>query len=328
MTMDANGAAPLIRLRGLTKRFGDLTAVDHLDLDVMPGQVFGFLGPNGAGKTTTIGMMLGLIKPTSGSVEVFGMDAHRNRAEVMRRVGAIIETPAFYPYLSARDNLRLVAQYGGRGKSQIDEVLEVVGLGRRAEDKVKTYSTGMNQRLGLASVLLGEPDLIMLDEPTVGLDPAGAREVWDLARSMATDHGRTVFMSSHLLNEIQQTCDRVAIINRGRTLLQGDLDQLLTGATGVYFEVDRPEDAIEILAGAGVTASVDSTACTVWAEVGAERAGELNAVLVSAGLLVSGLGSRKSDLESVFLEVTQDDDVQKREHPSSSSELQERARLE
>ena len=189
MTSNGNGAEPVIRLRGLTKRFGGLTAVDQLDLDVMPGEVFGFLGPNGAGKTTTIGMMLGLIAPTSGSVEMFGLDAQRHRAEILRRVGAIIETPAFYQYLSARDNLRLVANYSGRGKARIDEVLEIVGLSGRAKDKVKIYSTGMTQRLGLASVLLGEPDLIMLDEPTSWLDPAGAREIWGLIRSIATEQG-------------------------------------------------------------------------------------------------------------------------------------------
>ncbi len=308
MTSNGNGAEPVIRLRGLTKRFGGLTAVDQLDLDVMPGEVFGFLGPNGAGKTTTIGMMLGLIAPTSGSVEMFGLDAQRHRAEILRRVGAIIETPAFYPYLSARDNLRLVANYSGRGKARIDEVLEIVGLSGRAKDKVKIYSTGMTQRLGLASVLLGEPDLIMLDEPTSGLDPAGAREIWGLIRSIATEQGHTVFMSSHLLHEIQQGSDRVAIINRGRTVLQGGLDDLLRQTMGVYLEVDRPEEAIGVLAGAGVKAGAGSDERTVWAEVGAERAGELNALLVGAGLVVSGLGSRKSDLESVFLEVTQQDD--------------------
>ena len=300
-----NGSEPVVRLKGLTKRFGSLTAVDQLDLEVIPGEVFGFLGPNGAGKSTTIGMMLGLIEPTAGSVEMFGMDASRHRSDVLRRVGAIIEAPAFYPYLSGRDNLRVVARYSGGGhESQIDETLELVGLGGREKDKIKHYSTGMKQRLGLASVLLGEPDLIVLDEPTAGLDPAGTHEFRELIRATATESGRTVFMSSHLLSEVQQTCDRVAIINRGRTVLQESLEDLLHRVGGVYFEVDDPERAETALTAAGVAASVGNEPNTVWAEVGRERIGELNSLLVGAGLVVSGSGVRSSDLESVFLEVT------------------------
>ncbi|MCY3802085.1 MAG: ABC transporter ATP-binding protein [Chloroflexi bacterium] len=300
-----NGSEPVVRLEGLTKRFGSLTAVDQLDLEVIPGEVFGFLGPNGAGKSTTIGMMLGLIEPTAGSVEMFGMDASRHRSDVLRRVGAIIEAPAFYPYLSGRDNLRVVARYSGGGhESQIDEVLELVGLGGREKDKIKHYSTGMKQRLGLASVLLGEPDLIVLDEPTAGLDPAGTHEFRELIRATATESGRTVFMSSHLLSEVQQTCDRVAIINRGRTVLQESLEDLLHRVGGVYFEVDDSERAETALTAAGVAASVGNEPNTVWAEVGRERIGELNSLLVGAGLVVSGSGVRSSDLESVFLEVT------------------------
>ena len=303
-----NGSEPVVRLKGLTKRFGSLTAVDQLDLEVIPGEVFGFLGPNGAGKSTTIGMMLGLIEPTAGSVEIFGMDASQHRSDVLRRVGAIIEAPAFYPYMSGRDNLRVVARYSGGGhESQIDEVLELVGLGGREKDKIKHYSTGMKQRLGLASVLLGEPDLIVLDEPTAGLDPAGTHEFRELIRAAANESGRTVFMSSHLLSEVQQTCDRVAIINRGRTVLQESLEDLLHRVGGVYFEVDDREKAKHALTAAGVAASVGNEPNTVWAEVDRERIGELNSLLVGAGLVVSGSGVRSSDLESVFLEVTGND---------------------
>ncbi len=302
----------MVRLKGLTKRFGSLTAVDKLDLDVIPGEVFGFLGPNGAGKSTTIGMMLGLIAPTAGSVEMFGLDASRRRSEVLQRVGAIIEAPAFYPYLSGKDNLRVVTRYsGGRHESQISEVLELVGLSGREKDKIKHYSTGMKQRLGLASVLLGEPELIVLDEPTAGLDPAGTHEFRELIRAVAAESGRTVFMSSHLLSEAQQTCDRVAIINRGRTVLQESLEDLLHRAGGVYFEVDKPEKAKTALTDAGVEASVGSEPNTVWAEVARERIGELNSLLVGEGLVVSGSGARSSDLESVFLEVTGNDASEK-----------------
>ena len=302
----------MVRLKGLTKRFGSLTAVDKLDLDVIPGEVFGFLGPNGAGKSTTIGMMLGLIAPTAGSVEMFGLDASRRRSEVLQRVGAIIEAPAFYPYLSGKDNLRVVTRYsGGRHESQISAVLELVGLSGREKDKIKHYSTGMKQRLGLASVLLGEPELIVLDEPTAGLDPAGTHEFRELIRAVAAESGRTVFMSSHLLSEVQQTCDRVAIINRGRTVLQESLEDLLHRAGGVYFEVDKPEKAKTALTDAGVEASVGSEPNTVWAEVARERIGELNSLLVGEGLVVSGSGARSSDLESVFLEVTGNDASEK-----------------
>ena len=308
----SNGSEPVVRLNGLTKRFGSLTAVDQLDLEVMPGEVFGFLGPNGAGKSTTIGMMLGLIEPTAGSVEMFGLDARGYRSKVLRRVGAIIEAPAFYPYLSGRDNLRVVARYsGGYDESEIDEVIELVGLAGREKDKVKHYSTGMKQRLGLASVLLGERDLIVLDEPTAGLDPAGTHEFREIIRAAAAQSGRTVFMSSHLLSEVQQTCDRVAIINRGRTVLQESLEDLLHRVGGVYFEVDNPEQAKTALTDAGVEASVGSEPNTVWAEVGRERIGELNSLLVGAGLVVSGSGVRSSDLESVFLEVTGNDASEK-----------------
>ena len=301
---------PVIRLRGLTKRFGNLTAVDQLDLDVTPGEVFGFLGPNGAGKTTTIGMLLGLVQPTAGSVEVFGLDIRQHRGKILRRLGAIIEIPAFYPYLSGRDNLRAVAKYGGgRHESGIDEVLDVVGLGDRKKDRVKHYSTGMRQRLGLASVLLGDPELVVLDEPTAGLDPAGTHQFREVIRAIASERGHTVFMSSHLLSEVQQTCDRVAIINKGRTLVQGPLRDLLARTGGIYFELDKPAEAIEMLAAAGVKARVGGEDGTIWADVGRERAGELNSVLVGAGLVVSGLGARSSDLESVFLEVTGDDDA-------------------
>lgn len=296
---------PVIRLRGLTKRFGNLTAVDGLDLDVMPGEVFGFLGPNGAGKSTTIGMMLGLIRPLSGSVEIFGLDAENHRGNVLRRVGAIIEAPAFYPYLSGRDNLGILAKLDGElPASRIDEVFEIVGLGGRGNDKFKHYSTGMKQRLGLASVLLTEPDLIMLDEPTSGLDPSGARHIRQLIRQIAKEHGKTVFMSSHLLYEVEQICDRVAIIDNGRTVLQSSLEELLGETSGAYFEVDNPEIAISVLTEAKYEASAGSSDDTVVVNSEPEQVAELNALLVGAGVRVSGLGRRRPDLESVFLELT------------------------
>ena len=204
---------PVLEVEGLVKRFGNVTALAGLDLQVFPGEVYGLLGPNGAGKSTLIGAVLGLVRPNSGSIKVFGMDARHHRSEILRRTGAIIESPAFYPYLGGRDNLEVVARtIKDVPKGRIDEMLDLVGLAGRGKDKAKTYSTGMKQRLGLASVLLGDPDLVILDEPTSGLDPAGAHEFRSLIRSVAKDQGNTVFVSSHLLMEVEQMCDRVGIV--------------------------------------------------------------------------------------------------------------------
>src|SRR5258708_11676066 len=206
----------VLTIHGLSKTYGSRQAVRHLDLEVDRGEVFGFLGPNGAGKTTTIRMALGLIRPTSGRVEILGRDVRRHRAEVLTRVGAVVETPALYPQLSARDNLRAFAHLtGGVPAARLDEVLALVGLAGRQRDRVRSFSTGMKGRLALAVALLNDPELLVLDEPANGLDPAGIVEMRDLLRRLAAE-GRTVFISSHVLSEVQQICDRVAIIDLGR----------------------------------------------------------------------------------------------------------------
>jgi len=203
----------------LTKRFGKLEAVKNLNLELYRGEVFGLLGPNGAGKSTTVGMVLGLIAPTEGSIETFGLKLEANRWPILRRVGAVVESPAFYPYLSGWDNLEVIARArGGIPNSKIDEVLERVNLEERARDRYGHYSLGMKQRLGIASTLLGDPELILLDEPTAGLDPAGTKEVRDLLPKLAHE-GRTVLLCSHLLHEVEQMCQRVAIIARSRHFL-------------------------------------------------------------------------------------------------------------
>ena len=215
----------VIRTSGLTKRFGKNTAVDGLSMEVQRGRVYGLLGPNGSGKTTTIGMLLGLLKPTAGSFSLFGLDGHHDAT--LRRVGAIIETPSFYPYLSGRQNLAYFQMVSGGGpRSEPDELLERVGLSERGDDKYRTYSLGMKQRLGSAYALLGDPDLVFLDEPTNGLDPAGVIEMRELIRSLG-DGNRTVLLSSHLLHEVEQTCDSVTIISRGRLIAQGPVAQLV-----------------------------------------------------------------------------------------------------
>ena len=305
-------AKPVLEITGLEKRFGNVTALAGLDLRVFPGEVYGLLGPNGAGKSTLIGSILGLVRPNAGSIKVFGMDARHHRSEILRRTGAIIESPAFYPYLGGRDNLKGVARtIGDVPKGRIDEMLELVGLGARGKDKAKTYSTGMKQRLGLASVLLGDPDLVILDEPTSGLDPAGALEFRKLIRSVATDQGNTVFVSSHLLMEVEQLCDRVGIVKLGKTVAEGRLEDLLQRGNAVSFRVDDAERALALMREKGLEAGSDDGDGMVWAEISQEDAGSLNTALVGAGVEVSLIEERRSDLESFFLEVTGDGEVQR-----------------
>ena len=225
--------APVLRTFDLSKRFGDVVAVDHVNLHVEEGELFGFLGPNGAGKTTTIAMMLGLLSPTTGRVEILGEEVSPTRTAALRHVGALVNTPGFYPYLSGRENLRLLARlYPDVDDRRVEEVLELVGLRAAAARKVKGYSTGMKQRLGLAAALLHRPRLLILDEPTNGLDPIGMRDMRELLRALA-DAGTTIFLSSHLLHEVEQICDRVAILNEGRIVAEGEVKALLRKHTSL-----------------------------------------------------------------------------------------------
>ncbi len=237
----------ILRLKGLTKHFGTLVAVKDLNLELRRGEVFGFLGPNGAGKSTTVGMILGLVEPTSGTVEIFGQPLVSDRWAALRRVGAIIEGPAFSPYLSGRDNLVLLARaIGGIPAGKINEVLERVNLLDRAGDRYDHYSMGMKQRLGIASTLLREPELIILDEPTSGLDPAGTKEVRDLIPKLAHE-GRTVFLCSHILHEVELVCQRVAIIKQGTMLANAPIDELTTKGQVLRIRVEEPPRAASIL---------------------------------------------------------------------------------
>src|SRR5207253_4097465 len=221
----------VIETDGLTKRYGDVVAVDQLSLRVPRGGVFGFLGPNGSGKTTTMGMLLGLVQPTSGEARIFGEPV--GRSDTLRRIGAMVESPTFYPYLSGRANLRYFQGIGRRGSpADIDRLLELVDLGKRADSKFATYSLGMKQRLGIACALLGDPDLVFLDEPTNGLDPAGVVEVRELIRDLGKG-GRTIVLSSHLLAETELVCDNVAVLSRGRLIAQGTIKELLRQHDGL-----------------------------------------------------------------------------------------------
>src|SRR5687768_16133208 len=222
--------APVLELESLSKTYGrrggGVRAVRDVSLSVGPGEVYGFLGPNGAGKSTTIRMLIGLIAPTSGEARLFGEDLRSNPA-VLRRVGSLVDGGNFYPFLSGRRNLEVLARTQGEGAERIDPLLEQVGLAKDSRRKVKGYSTGMRQRLGVAAALLGDPDMVILDEPVNGLDAAGIQEMRALIRSLAADHGKTVFLSSHLLHEEQQVCDRVAIIHKGELVRESTVAELL-----------------------------------------------------------------------------------------------------
>jgi ABC-2 type transport system ATP-binding protein len=224
----------VVEARGLVKTYGTITAVDHVDLTVEPGDVYGYLGPNGAGKTTSLRILLGLIRPSAGSSRLFGRDPMIDGVRALDGVAGFVEAPRFYPYLSGRKNLELVAALdGGDARSQIDEALDTVDLTDRAKDRVGGYSHGMRQRLGIAGALIRRPRLLLLDEPATGLDPAGMRDMRALIRSLAAG-GITVLLSSHLMNEVEELCNRVAIISAGRIVYEGGLDELRATAAGTY----------------------------------------------------------------------------------------------
>ena len=295
---------PALRTVQLTKSYGSLRAVDALDLEVGRGELFGFLGPNGAGKTTTIRMALGLVRPTSGRVEVLGRDLSRHGRDVLPRVGALVESPALYLYMSGRDNLRAVAGVlGGVPRARIDDLIDLVGLGSRAGDRVGTYSLGMKQRLGLALALLNDPELLILDEPANGLDPAGIVEMRDLLRRLAAD-GKTVFISSHVLAEVQQTCTRVAIINRGRLVRVAPVAELLQAPGEFEVRVDDPSRLVAALRREdwGREAREENGLVVTGAPGGRGRA--LIAWLVANHHQPDGVVERLRGLEDVFLDLT------------------------
>jgi ABC-2 type transport system ATP-binding protein len=293
-------AAPLVEVTGLTKRYGDTLAIDGVDLTVRPGEVYGFLGPNGAGKTTTLRILTGLIAPTSGIVRVLG--GSPGQARVLERTGSMIESPAFYPYLSGLDNLRLLAEYAEVPRARIHEVLALVNLTDRARDRFSTYSLGMKQRLGVAAALLKDPELVILDEPTNGLDPAGMRDMRRLIRELGSD-GRTVLLSSHLLGEVQQVCDRVGIISEGKMVAEHNVEEL-RGQQELVIRATPRESARSVLTDALGADTVHLYDDTLRVKVAPDRAAEVNRVLVEAGIAVSELRSTERALEDVFFELT------------------------
>ena len=302
-----NNGNEIIRTYDLTKRYKNQTAVDQITFEVQRGEVFGFLGPNGAGKTTTIAMLLGLVRPTAGSADVLGYDIRRDLSAALRRVGAIVETPAFYPYMSGFDNLRIFARIdGGDTEAHIPSILEQVGLKGRGKDKVGTYSQGMRQRLGLAAALLGDPELLILDEPTNGLDPAGMQEMRVIIRRLSEEQGKTIFLSSHLLHEVEQVCDRVLILNKGHVIAQGEVKDLLQQAHALELRIEEAEEAVQVLSSVDWVQGTSQEGDWLYIHAPPERAPELLATLASHSLYPFEVRPIVSTLESVFLDLTND----------------------
>ena len=290
----------IVVTRELTKRYGDRLAVDAVSLHVRRGEIYGFLGPNGAGKTTTLRMLLGLVRPTSGHASVLG--APPGSPAALRRIGALIEGPGFYPYLSGRENLRVFARHSGVGDSRVTAVLETVDLTDRAREKYSAYSLGMKQRLGLAAALLKEPELLILDEPTNGLDPAGMLDMRTLIRRVS-GQGCTVLLSSHLLGEVRQICDRVGIIFRGELVAEMPVDEL--GSGGSLVVTADPVDAARTRVSSMVGSDrVRPDGHSLQIDVARSDAAKINAELVAAGVAVSELRWQAPDLENIFFQLT------------------------
>ncbi|MFN3724794.1 MAG: ABC transporter ATP-binding protein [Allosphingosinicella sp.] len=297
--------SPVIELEGLGKTYGSgpraVRAVQDVTISVAPGEVYGFLGPNGAGKSTTIRMLLGLIAPTAGRIRLMGQDLVQHPS-VLRHVGSLVDGGNFYPFLSGRKNLEVLARTHGGGAERIDDLLEQVGLARDGGRKVKGYSTGMRQRLGVAAALLNDPDIVILDEPANGLDAAGIQEMRALIRRLAAEQGKSVFLSSHLLHEVQQMCDRVAIISKGSVIRESTIADLLRQDEGLIVEAE-PLDTAQSALETRWRCTRNGAALHVQAP--REDAPEIVRRLVGAGVELFGLSAEQRNLEEVFLSMTQ-----------------------
>ena len=311
----------IISTSRLTKAFGNLVAVNDLHLQVMRGDVFGFLGPNGSGKTTTIRMLLGLIRPTAGRAIIFGMDIANSMPSILQRIGAIVETPVFYPYLSGVDNLHVVAAASGMisgstNQRRIDEVLDIVELRPTAKLAYRKYSLGMKQRLGIAAALLTDPELVLLDEPTNGLDPAGMFEIRQLIQRLAS-LGKTIFLSSHILYEVQHVCNRVAILQKGNLIKQGDVSELLRQSEQILVRLNLPEETQQAFTLLQQTREQGAAWMTgvhiepnrqnrpiLRIDAPIARSAEINALLARNSLFAAELRPIEGSLEELFLELT------------------------
>ncbi len=298
----------IIEVKNLSKKFKDLKAVDDLSLNVYRGDVFGFLGPNGAGKSTTIRMLLSLISPNQGDIKLFGKPLKEKRLEILKQVGAIVEKPDFYGYLTAYKNLEILGDISGHTitKKRIMEVLEMVGLVKRYRSKVKTFSHGMKQRLGLAQALLHDPELIILDEPTTGLDPQGMKEIRELILHLSKDQNKTVFLSSHILYEVELVANRMIIINKGATKVEGNVDDLLKATSlKVTFEVNDTAKCVSLLNNSRWAKKLQSEANNrLVFLLDSEEIASINKMFVENDILVSGIVPTRS-LEEYFLSITE-----------------------
>ncbi|HEY7932476.1 MAG TPA: ABC transporter ATP-binding protein [Solirubrobacteraceae bacterium] len=308
--MDPSSSQPAIETTGLTKCFGERTALDGIDLQVPRGVAFGFLGPNGAGKTTIIRTLLGLTHASAGTMQLLGYPVPAERGKALKRVGAIVEEPRFHMHLTGRENLRIVAAVRGpETQARIEPALARVGLAERAGEKVKSYSMGMRQRLGVARCLLSDPLLLILDEPTNGLDPGGIQEFREMIRAMVEQEGRTVFISSHLLDEVERTCDAAAIVDRGKIITQGTIADLAGGGVArheLILGVDDPERALTTLDASELVLEAHRSDEGVRVVLAGEpnTAAQVNALLVSVGVGVARLEPVRHSLEQRFLQIT------------------------
>ena len=291
----------VLETQGLTKRYGGVVAVHDLTMRVRRGEVYGFLGPNGAGKTTTLRMLLGLVRPTAGRATVLG--ARPGSPSALGRTGALVEAPGLYPSLSGRDNLRVLALHAGAPPARVPLVLEQVGLADRAGDRFGTYSQGMKQRLGVAAALLKDPELLVLDEPTTGLDPAGMAEMRDFIRGLGRE-GRTVLLSSHLMAEVEQVCDRVGVLSKGTLVREGTVDELRGGDHSLLVRAEPLQRAARLLEALPEVEGVAATDGVLRVTAGPQAAPAINRALVHAGVAVSELRQERASLEEVFLQLT------------------------
>ena len=295
----------VLQTRDLSKKYGRRTVVDRLSLTVERGDIFGFLGQNGAGKSTTMRILLGLVRPSSGSVEMLGVDMSRKPLRALARTGAIIEAPAFYENFSGLQNLRMLgALSGGASAKRIAAVLETVGLSQRANDPVRVYSHGMRQRLGIGQALLPNPEFIILDEPTDGLDPQGIHEMRSLIVRLRDEYGLTIMLSSHLLHEVEQICNRVAIIDGGRAVYQGTVDELVGEDAVVKIGVDRIDEAFVVLSGVESIDVHRNGDEYLYVKMANGEIGDINTLLVNNGFQVHELSPQRQTLEEVFLRLT------------------------
>ncbi|MCY9590847.1 ABC transporter ATP-binding protein [Paenibacillus chitinolyticus] len=293
----------IIQTFGLSKQYKLRSAVDNVNLQIRKGDIYGFLGPNGAGKTTTIRMLLGLIRPTKGTVQLFGKDLRKEKLAILRKVGSLVEYPSYYGHLTAYENLEAIRRILDVPKQRIDEVLAIVRLTKEAKRPVKGYSLGMKQRLGIAAALLGSPELLVLDEPTNGLDPSGILEIRELIKSMPQQYGVTVLVSSHLLSEVDQMASRVGIISGGSMIFEDTIESLRKRAGGqIRIAVDAPQQALRTVASAGCFAVADESSLLL-EEAPDEKIAQVVAGLVQAGHSVYRVEEKKKSLEDFFLDL-------------------------